>query len=185
MTKALVYLALACASAASPAQTGPAWAWSAGKITNNGNVAVKSASGASTYNVLQNPTGAVARTNQSAVTQPPTVIVQATASLPIKTLGSSCVSSTSGISPNQSATEGTAILADRSALLTCQGGQWRKMAVETAKPSNYGGQYLLGNYCVMVNENTGSCSCPAGYTAVETGRFAAGWYYSSFVCRIS
>jgi hypothetical protein len=61
------------------AQTGPAWASTAGKITNNGSVTVKSSSGASTYNAVKNPVGAVAKTNQSAVTQPPTVIIQATA----------------------------------------------------------------------------------------------------------
>jgi len=60
------------------AQTGPAWAWTAGKITNNGSISVKSSTGASTYNAVKNPVGAVAKTNQSAVTQPPTVIIQAT-----------------------------------------------------------------------------------------------------------
>jgi hypothetical protein len=60
------------------AQVGPAWAQAAGKITNNGSISVKSASGAGTYNAVRNPIGAVAKTNQSAVTQPPTVIVQAT-----------------------------------------------------------------------------------------------------------
>lgn len=67
---------LSCACA--HAQTGPAWAWSTGKITNNGSVTVRSANGSSTYNAVKNPIGAVAKTNQSAVTQPPTVIIQAT-----------------------------------------------------------------------------------------------------------
>ena len=62
------------AVAAGPAQ----WTWEAGKQTNNGSITVKSVSGGSTYSGTQNPTGAVARTNQSAVTQPPTVVIQAT-----------------------------------------------------------------------------------------------------------
>lgn len=56
----------------------PQWAWEAGKQTNNGAITIKSVSGGATYSGTQNPTGAVAKTNQSAVTQPPTVIIQAT-----------------------------------------------------------------------------------------------------------
>ncbi len=54
------------------------WTWEAGKQTNNGSISIKSVNGGSTYPGSQNPTGAIARTNQSAVTQPPTVIIQAT-----------------------------------------------------------------------------------------------------------
>ena len=57
-------------------QAEPQWAWDAGKQTNNGAITIKSVSGGTTYSGTQNPTGAVAKTNQSAVTQPPTVIVQ-------------------------------------------------------------------------------------------------------------
>ena len=58
----------------------PQWTWEAGKQTNNGSITVKSVSGGATYSGTQNPTGAVARTNQNAFTQPPTVILQATGS---------------------------------------------------------------------------------------------------------
>jgi hypothetical protein len=46
---------------------------------SNGALTVKSLSGGA-YSSTENPTGAVARANQSAVTQPPTVIIQATSS---------------------------------------------------------------------------------------------------------
>lgn len=59
---------------------GPQWTWEAGKQTNNGAITLKSTNGSTTYSGTQNPTGAVAKTNQSAVTQPPTVIIQATSS---------------------------------------------------------------------------------------------------------
>lgn len=85
---------------------------------------VKSLSGGS-YTATQNPPGAVAKSNQNAATQPPTVIVQATTSLPIKSAGDSCVAATTGTSPNLSADEGTAITSDRSTLLTCQSGTWK------------------------------------------------------------
>lgn len=78
MQRALIAATLAVTCAQAYAQAGPAWAWSAGKISNNGAVSVKSATGAGTLNAVQNPIGAVAKTNQSAVTQPPTVIIQAT-----------------------------------------------------------------------------------------------------------
>lgn len=78
--KKLIIAALAVAWCAGPAVAGPgpAWAWDASKITNNGSVQIQSTNGSSTYNAVQNPTGAVAKTNQSALTQPPTVIIQAT-----------------------------------------------------------------------------------------------------------
>lgn len=83
LTTTFIMLASSC----SYAQTGPAWAWAAGKITNNGSVAVKSAAGPGTYSAVSNPIGAVAKTNQSAVTQPPTVIIQATsAAAPVQAL---------------------------------------------------------------------------------------------------
>lgn len=74
----IIAIAFLLSTQAASAQTGPGWAWSTGKITNNGSITVKSASGAGTYNAVKNPMGAVAKTNQSAITQPPTVIVQAT-----------------------------------------------------------------------------------------------------------
>ncbi len=62
------------------AGTAPQWTWEAGKQTSNGSISIKSVTGGATYSGSQNPTGAVAKTNQSAVTQPPTVIIQATGS---------------------------------------------------------------------------------------------------------
>lgn len=100
----------------------PQWTWDAGKQSNNGSITVKSASSGTSYAGTQNPTGAVAKLNQNAVTQPPTVIVQATASLPIKAVGDPCVAKTTGTAPDQTADEGNAITADRSSLLSCQSG---------------------------------------------------------------
>lgn len=76
----LLLLAL-CAAGTASAGVGPAWAWDAGKLPN-GKVLVKSSNGVFSYDVQQNPVGSVAQVNQSALTQPPTVIVQATANMP-------------------------------------------------------------------------------------------------------
>ena len=71
---------LALAIAAVPAVAGSAsWAHQAGSLSSNGAVTVKSLAGGS-YAATQNPTGAVAKANQVASTQPPTVIIQATGS---------------------------------------------------------------------------------------------------------
>jgi hypothetical protein len=69
------------ASLAVPALSGAqvGWAHQAGGFQSNGAVTVKSLAGGS-YAGTQNPTGAIAKASQSAVTQPPTVIIQATAS---------------------------------------------------------------------------------------------------------
>lgn len=53
------------------------WAHQTSDFASNGAITIKSLSGG-TYAGTQNPTGAVAKTNQNAVTQPPTIIVQAT-----------------------------------------------------------------------------------------------------------
>lgn len=63
-----------------PAAAGPVnWAHQAGAVQSNGAVVVKSLNGGS-YGGIGNPTGAVAKGNQNASTQPPTVIIQATGS---------------------------------------------------------------------------------------------------------
>lgn len=54
------------------------WAWENGQQSINGSISVKSLNGGGSQNVVQNPTGAVAKVDQSAVTQPPTIIVQQT-----------------------------------------------------------------------------------------------------------
>ena len=62
------------------ASAGPvSWAHQNGSLQSNGSITVKSLVGGS-YSGTTNPTGAVAKANQSAVTQPPTVIIQATSS---------------------------------------------------------------------------------------------------------
>jgi len=76
MRAALGMVLMGLCSATSAA--GPQWTWEAGKQTNNGAITIKSTNGSTTYPGTQNPTGAVAKTNQNAVTQPPTVIIQAT-----------------------------------------------------------------------------------------------------------
>ncbi|CAN7751254.1 hypothetical protein LJR269_006630 [Duganella sp. LjRoot269] len=66
-------------TAAASAGAQPAWAHQAQGFQSNGAITVKSLSGGA-YGAKENPTGAVASANQSAVTQPPTVIIQATGS---------------------------------------------------------------------------------------------------------
>ena len=113
---------------------------------------IKSLIGGS-YAGTQNPSGAVAKTNQNSATQAPTVIIQATASIQIKTSGQACTLVTNGVAPNQSADEGIAILADRSTLLSCQAGKWT--------PSSAPGQQydcmIDANYpmYICVNKNNG------------------------------
>lgn len=96
--------------------------WATGQTS--GQINLTNASGVQRQNLPSNPTGAQAV--RSANTQAPTVIVQATQSLPVKNIGDTCTQTTSGTAPNQSAAEGTAITADRIMLLTCNAatGVW-------------------------------------------------------------
>jgi len=70
---------LAIATTATPAAPGPAWAHQVPGFQSNGAVTVKSLGGGS-FAGKTNPTGALAKANQTAVTQPPTVVIQATSS---------------------------------------------------------------------------------------------------------
>lgn len=110
-------VALTIAAAPPLAHAGADFKWWATGQTS-GQINLTTASGTQRTNLPSNPTGA--QTVRSANTQAPTVIVQATASLPIKVVGDACTATTSGISPNQTAGEGTAITSDRTTLLSCQ-----------------------------------------------------------------
>jgi hypothetical protein len=68
---------IALASTASSVAATTGWAHQAAGFQSNGAVNVKSLSGG-TYSAIQNPSGAVAKPDQSAATQPHTVVVQAT-----------------------------------------------------------------------------------------------------------
>lgn len=96
------------------------WSTSSPNAVPNGAITLKNASGTS-HTIASNPTGANLST-RTANTQPPTVIVQATAALPIKGIGDICTQTTY----NSTATEGTAITSDRIMLLTCNAatGRW-------------------------------------------------------------
>ena len=137
-------LALAVSNVVPATAQTVSWAHQTGGFVSNGSVTVKRLSGSGAVGT-RNPTGATTKTTQSVATQPPTVIVQATASLPIKAIGDGCTSSTSGGYPNQTAGEGTAILADRTALLTCQSGVWRPMV--DSCPNGY---VMTGGSCQSI-----------------------------------
>lgn len=66
-------------TAAAPAGAQPAWAHQSPGFQSNGAVTVKSLSGG-VYGSTENPAGTIAKVNQSAITQPPTIIIQATGS---------------------------------------------------------------------------------------------------------
>lgn len=78
MTPTRLTLALTLALTTTLTHAAPQWTWEAGKQTNNGEITLKSTDGSTSYTGTQNPTGAVAKSNQTASTQPPTVIIQAT-----------------------------------------------------------------------------------------------------------
>jgi len=140
------------------------WVWETGKQTTNGAITLKSASGGGSYSGTRNPTGAVAKMNQSAATQPPTVIIQATATLSIKTVGDACTVNTSGTNPNQSAAEGTAITLDRTLILTCQSGVWN--LIKAAPPT-------CGQWCGLAGKGPIQCG-PLSYTYARAKVLADG-----------
>ena len=55
------------------------WTFQGGKQTNNGSVSVRSVDGSTSQAATQNPTGAAAKVNQTAVTQPPVAAVKRSA----------------------------------------------------------------------------------------------------------
>jgi hypothetical protein len=160
ITFVLGLIGLAVVAAASAAT--PQWAWSAGQINTNGSITIQSLKGGgTTYSGTQNPTGAVAKVNQNAVTQPPTVILQSTAGLPVKTVGSPCNSST----------DTAAVTSDRSTLLLCQSGRWG------AQPKSFGNlaSYTFVGNGVSAGANTGYHDLCAMSGLYQNGN--NGWVY--------
>lgn len=139
------------------------WVWDTGKQNNNGSINIKSVTGGAVYAGTQNPTGAAAKLNQTAVTQPPTVVL-ATASLPIRAVGDTCVAKTTGSASDQVADEGTAITADRAALLTCQSGKWGKSQSTSGSVSLTSLESYKGKTTVVANSDG---TCPSSYCGGE------------------
>lgn len=86
-------------AAAAPAGAQPAWAHQTPGFQSNGAITVKSLAGG-TYGGMENPVGAAAKANQSAVTQPPTVIIQATGNSNLETIPMINGSSTMPVCPS-------------------------------------------------------------------------------------
>ncbi len=90
------------------------WVFQGGKQTNNGSVTVRSVDGSTSQAATQNPTGAAAKVNQTAVTQPPVMVMQATARLPVVVEGAVCNVATDQVA-----------VTSANKILSCQGGTWK------------------------------------------------------------
>jgi len=130
-----------------------------GTTNYNGQVTLTDSSG-NPVTMMSNPTGTNVDLTQSSSIQPPVVIVQATASLPIKSIGDVCTETTTGTAPTQSASEGTAITADRTLLLSCQSGLWTAQKVGVPQVAMYLDRW--GNFGLPI-------SCPATWTELNLG----------------
>lgn len=160
MIKYKLVITISLIALTTPALAAGQWYQDVYGTTNyNGQVTLTDSSGNSVA-TSSNPTGANVNPTQSSSVQPPVVIVQATASLPIKAVGDACTASTTGTAPNQSAGEGTAITADRTLLLSCQSGSWAKQAG-------------VGSGAIMYLQGLGwpatsnPATCPAGWSQID------------------
>ena len=140
-----------------PVAAGPVdWAHQNGSVQSNGGVTVKSLSGGS-YSATGNPRGAVAKANQNAATQPPTVVIQATS-------GNAQFALTTN-----SYTGDLGGKAGADAKCAAEyGGGWKFATagqLVTAPP------YIAG-YQFWVHANN---SC-VGWTNATNGQYAAAWY---------
>lgn len=183
------------------------WTFQGGRQTNNGSVTVPSVDGSATNLVTQNPTGAAARVNQTAVTQPPTVIMQATAKLPVVVEGAACNSATDqagvkadltmlyscqanvwvrvnnvGVVVENSVCNTTydrvAVSSDRTKTLTCQGGLWKQ---EASNSCAYGSVWTGGS-CQAISSFS---SVPSGMAVLSnTGSCPSGWSMLSWQANV-
>jgi hypothetical protein len=129
------------------------WHTSSPNAAPNGQIVLKNGSGAA-RTLAANPTGA-SLSKRTANTQPPTVIVQATATLPVVTINTPCDSTvdTAGIS------------ADRKIVLTCQANVWKADPAVTTLQVN--GVVTEGSACtpngLVGRDGTGLIlSCQSG-----------------------
>lgn len=152
--KALAVLSLLLFPSVAGLAAGPQWTWEAGKQTNNGAITVKSVTGAGSYSTTQNPTGAIAKLNQNAVIQPPTIVVQATSGVPVKVLNDPC----------DSTNDTLAVTADRLTILSCQSSVWKASAWTPSSFSSY--RYVpAAVVCTESCDNFGTCGYPGSYAS--------------------
>ncbi len=140
------------------------WTYQGGQQTNNGSVTVKSVNGATSQAATQNPTGAAAKVNQTAVTQPPTVVMQATARLPVVAENSAC----------DTAYDRLALNADRTKTLSCQSGQWKPESASSCSS----GYVWTGGSCQAISSF--ASGVPSGYSVMSwTASCPSGYYLSN------
>lgn len=130
---------------ATNAFSAPQWWQQVYTPNSNGQVTLKDENNIN-VTAITNPTSAKVKLGANTSTQSPTIVIQATASLPIKAVGEACTANTSGTNPNQLASEGTAITADRSSLLSCQSGAW--LAMSNTCPAGTKTYPATGTLCI-------------------------------------
>lgn len=158
MTIKIAQIVVLLAAATTVDAASPQWYQDVyGTVNFNGQVTLKDANGSS-VSAASNPTGGNVTATQASSVQPPVVVVQATATLPIHAIGDACTASTTGIAPNQIDGEGISITLDRTSLLTCQSGVWAKQSAN--------GVSLSSSWNTLFN---GHCTANLCYSATANG----------------
>jgi len=164
-----------------PAVAGPVdWAHQNGSVQSNGAVTVKSLSGGS-YSATGNPSGAVAKANQNAATQPPTVVIQATSAgyseaIPLLVASAtppSCPASYTRVF-TMTAT-GCPNYQQANPVFNIAGSRWSLVTIPSPSGGGYGYAGFVGDSMPSYNYNSSpitvagpSAYCSTGYSTYAT-----------------
>jgi hypothetical protein len=160
-----IIISIICLLSFTDALAAPEW-WQQLYPSNSNNQVTLKDENNNNLTAITNPTAASVQANVNTSTQPPTVIVQATATLPVVAIGSACVYGTN-----------TAALssADRITLLTCPpSNTWQitnRVALQTAVAGNACNITTDGNIAVDATGLT--LSCQSGVWKKQGSTFVA------------
>lgn len=155
----LVSLVLACAMLLNSTGTYAAgsdfkwWTTSSPNATNNGTITLKNAGG-TTRTIISNPTGAYLST-RTANTQPPSVVIQATAALPRVPIGSICVTGTDTAAISS---------ADQRTLLTCGASNTWQITSRISLPV-----VTEGSACNIATDGNGAVDATGLFLSCQSG----------------
>ncbi|CAG0975740.1 hypothetical protein RHDC4_01571 [Rhodocyclaceae bacterium] len=157
LTRFAIIFGLLSVSLTAPA-AGPQWWQQIYSSNTNSQITLKDQNNTS-VTAITNPTAASVQLNSNTNTQPPTVVVQASASLPVVAIGSACTFGTS-----------TAALssADRLTLLTCNSSNLWAIANRVSLPV-----VVAGNACNITTDGNAGVDASGMLLSCQSGMWSS------------
>lgn len=146
--KTKAFIIFLCVIISSNAWSAPQWWQQVYPSDSNSQITLKDENNNS-ITAITNPTAASVKTSSTTNTRPPTVVIQATATLPIAVRNTACDSTKNTV----------AITSDRTMLLTCQSNVWLADMSQGNITSDGKIKSTMWQPTTVVTENTSDANC--------------------------